>query len=68
MNNMLESLDGQKTIQQLMGYMQERLRDLDCKAQAGTIPGEFDSYDLEQYIGRIKELRRTIAIAQEMLE
>lgn len=36
--------------------LKSRLEKLDSIAKQGVIPGELDSYELEQLIGRIKEL------------
>ncbi len=53
-------------IQNLIDYMKGRLIDIEIIVKQGVIPSQLDSYDLEQLIGRIKELKKTIAIAEEM--
>lgn len=50
----------------LIEYMTGRLSDIEHVAKQGVIPGQTDNYELEQLIGRIKELKRTIAIAEEI--
>lgn len=55
-------------IEKLIAYMQKRLADIEFIAKQGVIPGQLDTYELEQEIGRIKELKRTINIAEGMLK
>jgi len=54
-------------IQNLIDYMKNRLIDIELIAKQGVVPGQLDTYELEQEIGRIKELKRTITVAEEML-
>lgn len=37
--------------------LQERLEELELTAKHGQVPGEVDRFDLEQLIGRIKEIK-----------
>ena len=50
----------------LINYMKRRLKGIEDIAKQGVIPDQVDSFDLEQAIGRIKELKRTIFVAQKM--
>jgi len=38
-------------------HLEARLEELENLAQQGVIPGQLDSIELEQIIGRIKELK-----------
>ena len=51
-----------------MQYLKKRLKDIDYIARQGVIPGQIDTYDLEQAIGRVKELKIVIAVYQEIIE
>lgn len=42
--------------QRIVKLFQRRLAVLNSIAEKGVIPGELDTYELEQLIGRIKEL------------
>lgn len=44
-------------IQQLIGRITIRLSEYEMLAKQGVIPGQLDTYELEQLIGRIKELK-----------
>lgn len=52
----------------LIAYMQDRLIQLEEIAEQGVIPGQLDSIELQQMIGRIKELKQIIAGAERLIE
>lgn len=42
--------------------LKARLIELENQAKQGVIPGELDAYELEQLIGRIKELKLVLKL------
>jgi len=54
-------------IEGILHYLRVRLVQLDETARQGVIPGQLDTYELEQMIGRIKEIKRIIAIIEDLL-
>ena len=54
-------------IEGILHYLRVRVEQLNQIAQQGVIPGQLDIYELEQMIGRIKELKRTIGIIEDLL-
>lgn len=46
----------------LIHVLQSRLVTMEHIAKHGIIPGEMDAYELEQHIGRIKELKFIIKL------
>ncbi len=46
----------------LTHVLQGRLSSMEFIAQQGVIPGQLDTYELEQLIGRVKELKFIIKL------
>lgn len=46
--------------EQLCGILKIRLKAAEDITSQGVIPGQLDTYELEQMIGRIKELKHVI--------
>jgi hypothetical protein len=49
----------------LKSSLKFRLKFLESKAQSGVIPGEQDTYELEQLIGRVKELKYVLDLIEK---
>lgn len=52
---------------ELIDYMKGRLSTLEELAKQGIIPGQLDSIEMIQIKGRIKELKRMLAVAEELI-
>jgi hypothetical protein len=50
----------------LKSSLKFRLKFLESKAQDGVIPGEQDTYELEQMIGRVKELKYVLELIEKI--
>ena len=44
--------------------LQSRLLDFELLAKQGVIPGQLDTYELQQTIGRIKELKLILSMLE----
>lgn len=53
------------TVIELTGILELRLQRAEEIAKQGVIPGQLDTTELEQLIGRIKELKHVISFMKE---
>lgn len=53
------------TVIELTGILELRLQRAEEIAKQGVIPGQLDTMELEQLIGRIKELKHVISFMKE---